>query len=214
MDYNEIIYNLKKKYLDKVYLKKNKTRLIKTGVMSLILIVSIFVLFLGLGEEEIVVEAENNEKEEVESFFDENLIIVDIDGAVANPMVIELPPDSRVEDAIIEAGGLRGDADVSNINRAAVLSDGEKIYIPSTKEEVDGVMAGQAPLEGNHSPLVNINTADETILQQLNGVGPATARKIIEHREKNGRFVSPESIMDVSGIGEKTYEDIENDITI
>ncbi len=213
MDYNEIIYNLKKKYLDKVYLKKNRAKLIKTGALSLILLAGIFVLVLGF-EEEIIIEEESKKEIDVEGFLDENLIIVDVGGAVVNPMVIELPVDSRVEDAIIEAGGLREDADVSNINRAAVLSDGEKVYIPSTEKEEDAVVAGQAPPNVSHSPLVNINTADETMLQELDGVGPATARKIIEYREANGRFTSPESIMDVDGIGEKTFADLEDDITI
>ena len=139
-------------------------------------------------------------------------IFVDIGGAVNNPMLAELPEGSRVEDAIVAAGGIRNDADLTNINRADFLEDGEKIYIPilpviegDTIEGGDNA-AASASVGTAGTGKVNINTADSTALQTLNGVGPATAEKIIDYRNSNGRFKKTEDLKNVSGIGDKTYE--------
>ncbi|MCF0144182.1 MAG: ComEA family DNA-binding protein [Firmicutes bacterium] len=147
-------------------------------------------------------------------------IFVDIGGAVNNPMLAELPEGSRVEDAIVAAGGIRNDADLTNINRADFLEDGEKIYIPilpvSEGDTIEGGdnAAASASAGTAGTGKVNINTADSTALQTLNGVGPATAEKIIDYRNSNGRFKKTEDLKNVSGIGDKTYEKLKDDITI
>jgi len=152
-------------------------------------------------------------------------IYVDIGGAVNEPQLAQLPKGSRIEDAIVAAGGLTDAADISSINRAEFLEDGEKVYIPEriTDEEgnadVSGVTAdvSGAPAGlsgGTANGKVNINTADSTQLQQLSGVGPATAQKIIDYRSSNGRFRSIEDIKNVSGIGDKTFEKLKDYITI
>lgn len=158
-------------------------------------------------------------------------IYVDIGGAVSTPMLAKLPEGSRVEDAIQAAGGLTENADVSAINRAEFLNDGDKIYIPEFIEDEDGnavpaaeTSAGTASSDAGSSDAgssvrvatdgkVNINTADSTQLQTLNGVGPATAQKIIDYRTMNGRFTSIEDIKNVSGIGDKTFEKLKDCIT-
>ncbi len=215
MDYNEIIFNLKKKYLNKVYLKKNRKKIIKIGTLALILVVSLIVLFIGMGGKD---EIQISQEEELLSNMEEQLtydtIIVDVGGEVLDAKVVELPIDSRVEDAIFSAGGLTENADISNINRAAILSDGEKIYIPSKIAGQETTTGGQTPTGAEYSSKVNINIANDTLLQELKGIGPATAEKIIDHREANGNFKKIEDIMDVSGIGEKTFEDIKEDITV
>ena len=144
-------------------------------------------------------------------------IFVDIGGAVKNPMLAELPDGSRVDDAIQAAGGLTQEADMSSINRAEFLLDGQKIYIPSLAldEEgnvVEGAVNGSAV--AGASDKVNINTADSTQLQTLSGVGPATAQKIIDYRQSNGSFTSIEDIKNVSGIGDKTFEKLKDHITV
>ena len=167
---------------------------------------------------------------------DSGSIFVDIGGAVKEPKLAELPPGSRVEDAIVAAGGLTDDADISCINRAEFLEDGVKIYIPE-KIEGDsqgdgsgseagtgndtgsGYVSGSTSLSGNGgssggSGKININAADSEQLQELNGVGPATAQKIIDYRTANGRFNSIEDIKNVSGIGDKTFEKLKDYITI
>ncbi len=160
-------------------------------------------------------------------------VFVDIGGAVVEPRLAELPSGSRVEDAINAAGGLTEDADMTLINRAELLTDGEKIYIPTHEETAagigtDGNAAGQssAPTGGSDGgkagnsgngsisgeQKININTADSTQLQTLSGIGPVTAQKIIDYRENHGRFESIEDIKNVSGIGEKTFEKLKNSI--
>ena len=162
-------------------------------------------------------------------------IYVDIGGAVKKPMLARLPGGSRVEDAIRAAGGLTSDADLSMVNRAAVVSDGEKIYIPKKGEAgaalaEGGAGTGAAGAAGSSSAgaggtagvsgsgatggLVNINTADLTQLQTVTGVGPATAQKIIDYRTQNGSFRSIEELKNVSGIGDKTFEKMRDQITV
>ena len=143
-------------------------------------------------------------------------VIIDIGGEVNEPKVTELPEGSRVEDAIEAAGGITDEADMTNINRAAFVSDGEKILIPSKNDAVsgsDGTYTGAQP-GGYADDRIDINTADSAELQKLNGVGPATAEKIISYRESNGRFKSVEEIKNVSGIGDKTYEKIKEHIRV
>lgn len=146
-------------------------------------------------------------------------VYVDIGGEVRNPMVAELEEGSRVEDAIAAAGGLTENADISQINRAAFIEDGEKIFIPpagditdriSEDGDEDGVSSRDTSSDGR----ININTADSQGLQQLAGVGPATAEKIIAYRKENGPFKSAEELKNVSGIGDKTFDKLKDMIRI
>lgn len=151
------------------------------------------------------------------------MIYVDIGGAVKEPKLAELAAGSRVEDAIQAAGGLTGEADLSSINRAALLNDGEKVYVPKKGEAAlgsggaDGTGgSGGAGTAGASNPggKININTADITQLQTITGVGPVTAQKIIDYRTENGRFSSIEDLKNISGIGEKTFEKMKGDVTV
>ena len=216
---SELILDFKKKYLNKRYFLNNKIKIIKIGVLLCVLIVSLGILMLGHPKDEkIKITSNENVDSELKQEQVQEMIIVDIGGEVVNPQVVQLKVDSRVEDAIIKAGGLTENADISTINRAAILIDGEKVYVPSknTAENVgaDTLYEGQIPEGEIYSPKVNINTANATMLQEINGVGPATALKIIEHRTENGRFSKIEDIMEVTGIGEKTFEEMKDDITI
>ncbi|MGN0075792.1 MAG: helix-hairpin-helix domain-containing protein [Parafannyhessea sp.] len=152
-----------------------------------------------------------------------SVVVVHVDGAVRAPGVYELHSSKpRVDDAVRAAGGLAEDADTTSINLASVVSDGQKIHVPAEGEEVaadeggattGGSSAGDASGTGGATGTqsqdagkVNINTADETQLQQLPGVGEATAKAIVEDRQNNGAFSTPEDLMRVSGIGEKKFE--------
>jgi competence protein ComEA len=125
-----------------------------------------------------------------------------------------------VDDAIEAAGGLRKEADMTNVNRAEFLVDGQKVFIPSYALDEDGNIiesntAGESVSgSGTSSGKVNINTADSTQLQTLNGVGPATAQKIIDYRDSSGRFTSIEDLKNVSGIGDKTFEKLKDYICV
>lgn len=133
-----------------------------------------------------------------------SLIVVDVSGAVEKPTVVELPEGARVYEAIEAAGGVADDADLSALNRAAILSDGEKVYVPTSQETSGTGSEGSEAVQG--STLVNINLAGIDELDTLPGIGPATAQAIVEDREANGRFASTEDLMRVSGIGEKKFE--------
>lgn len=139
-------------------------------------------------------------------------IAVHVSGAVANPDVYTLPPSSRVEDAVEAAGGLADDAYTTSLNLALPLNDGDKVLVPTIPTP------GPTPAPGKEQPVVifpiNINTATQTELEQLPGIGPSLAQEIIAYREKNGPFTSIKQIKNVSGIGPSTYGKFEDLITI
>jgi competence protein ComEA len=133
-------------------------------------------------------------------------------GAVTRPGVYELPSGSRVDDVLSAAGGATADADLDRLNLAAVVNDGERIWVPR-RGEVEpppvsaAAGAGTARPEGNGpgaetSGPLDLNTATSEELDTLPGVGPATAEAIIAHREANGPFTSVDQLIDVRGIGE------------
>lgn len=151
-------------------------------------------------------------------------IIVYICGAVKENKVITLNENSRICDAIDAVGGLTDDADLSNINLAYMLEDGEKIYIPKKGEEIkiDSSISSNilSSSYNNYSSnneknnKININKASQTELETIPGIGPSTALKIINYREQNGKFSSIEDIKNVSGIGDSKYNQIKDYISI
>lgn len=162
----------------------------------------------GLPDEEATAEAKD-------------AIVVDVAGAVASPGVVELKDGARVADALGAAGGLAEDADLTSVNRAARLTDGQRVYVPRVGEQVapvEGDGSAGAAGEGTQSTatgqVVNINTAGLAELDALPGVGPATAQAIIDDREANGPFTAPEDLMRVSGIGEKKFEKLKSSICV
>ena len=141
-------------------------------------------------------------------------LVVHVDGLVAAPGVYRLPEGSRVDDAVRAAGGFLDGADTGPLNLAAPLRDGEKVHVPAQGEAASPApgSAASAPAgpsgqaaSGAGQP-VDINRAGVEELCSLPGVGEATARAIVEEREKNGPFSTPEDLMRVSGIGEKRFE--------
>ena len=153
-------------------------------------------------------------------------VYIDISGEVINPGVYEMKEGDRVIDVLKMAGGLSAEADrqwvEQNINRARLLKDGEKIYIPKLGE-VLGNSNNQIPSDPNKSQianynnqtsLVNLNRATTEELDKLPGVGPAIAKKIIDYRQSNGGFVSVEEIKLVPGIGDKMYQEIKDLVEI
>lgn len=141
-------------------------------------------------------------------------VVIDMSGEVINPGVYKLKKGDRVSDALAIAGGLAAKADrewvEKNINRAEILRDGEKIYIPRKNDQF--LISNVQKIKGME--VININTAGVEELDKLNGVGPSMAQKIIDYRERNGGFKSKEEIKLVSGIGDKLYEGIKEKIDI
>lgn len=156
------------------------------------------------------VESDSKESEEEELHNQE--IHVDIKGAVERPGVYTMVSDQRVIDVIEKAGGLLEHSDASTINFAKQLEDEMMIYVPLIGEEV--VAEASAGHEAAEGISININQADLNDLLNLNGIGPQKAQEIITYRESNGDFNTVEDITKVSGIGEKTFEKIQQQITV
>lgn len=143
------------------------------------------------------------------------VLVVHVAGAVKNPGVYRLNKGARVVEAIEAAGGALPDGQVHTLNLAAVLSDGEKVYLP-TRKEVQAAQGGNGPPggTGGYRSKVNINLAGQGVLETLPGVGPSLAQRIIEYRTRNGPFKKIEGLMEVPGIGEKKFDQIKDWVTV
>jgi len=211
------------------WLKGNKMYLL----IVILVAVTIGIYFLVPSEKDVTEDAlsddwleENGEpfgdrqnvQEKEQSSEEKERIMVDVKGAVASPGVYKAFAGDRVQDLINQAGGLLDTADQHSINFAMRVADEMVLYIPvigdnsSLTEEVQGSMTSVTASAGKS--LVNINSASDTELQVLPGVGPSKAAAIIEYRETNGRFRSIEDLMEISGIGEKTFEKLKEHITV
>ena len=145
---------------------------------------------------------------------------VDISGEVKLPGVYKVTSETRLFEVIDMAGGLTDDADISSLNRAERVQDGQKVVVRAFGESEEGGTDGEAGISGNSesalddSGKVNINIADLSTLQTIAGIGPSKAQSIIDYREQNGYFTTIEEIMYVSGIGEKTFASIKDQIVV
>ncbi|GBC94756.1 ComE operon protein 1 [bacterium HR16] len=142
-------------------------------------------------------------------------IVVHVAGAVKKPGVVRIPRGSRVDDAVKAAGGFSSRADPDSVNLAQPLEDGVQVYVPRKGESVQvegrvGAVRQGAASEHEQPPpgKINVNTASAEQLESLPGVGPATARAIIDYRRQNGGFHSVDELLEVRGIGPKKLEQI------
>ena len=144
-------------------------------------------------------------------------ITVHVAGAVNNPGVYKLRSGARFNDGVIAAGGATDQADLNSVNLAMLLNDGEQIYILKRNEKPHTITAQRSPSSatggsagsGNSKvAIININTASLAELEQLPGVGPSTAKAIIDYREKNGAFVTVQDLINVRGIGPAKLDEI------
>lgn len=151
-------------------------------------------------------------------------LVVYVCGEVRKPGVYELDEGSRILDAIMAAGGYTKDAGDDYLNLACMVSDGDKVYVPSKEEIENGSAAGldsgiqNASVTGSGNStqggLININTATAEELMTLPGIGASKAEKIIAYREQNGRFSAIEDIMQISGIKEGMFNKIKDRICV
>lgn len=138
-------------------------------------------------------------------------VVVDVAGKVRRPGVATLPAGSRVIDALKRAGGARHGVDLSTLNLARVLVDGEQILVGVAPV---GGAAGAVPPASGSAALVNLNTSTLDQLDALPGVGPVTARKILDWRTDHGRFSTVDELLEVDGIGAKTFAEIAPHVTL
>jgi len=161
--------------------------------------------------------------------------VVHVLGAVRRSGVVELPASSRVGDALERAGGATDDADLDRLNLARVLTDGERLYVPRVGQQevpealgpvADGAAAGPTAgagagggsgtgsSGGEGSAVVDLNTADQTALETLPGIGPGLAGRIIAWRDEHGRFTAVEDLLDVSGIGDVRFTELRDRVRV
>lgn len=175
-------------------------------------------------DEEIQGEVEEAISEVVvnkDEVLEKETLTVEIKGEVKKPDVYILNKGSIIKDLIEASGGLTENSDISKINRADELQNHQLIVIPNINDkdkEVEVVQGGDNNnVESNSSKTsnkVNINTADLNELKTINGIGDSKAQSIITHREKNGKFKTIDDIKNVTGIGEKIFENIKDKIDI
>ena len=160
-------------------------------------------------------DVKKEEKEEKEEPVEQDLITVDVKGAVKAPGIYDLPVGSRVNDAVQKAGGLTDQADSKSLNLAQKVSDEALVYVPTKGEEAASQQAGSgAPSSTSKDKKVNLNKASLEEIKQVKGLGGKRAQDIIDHRETNGKFKSVEELKKVSGIGAKTIEKLKDYVTV
>ena len=217
--------------------KENKTIIV---IISIIIIIFLCVFFYT----RINMESEYNEisnydilqnETDIEIEQEETTkIIIHVTGAVKNEGIVQIEEGGRIADAVDAANGFSEDADISQINLAYQLEDGQKIYITSINDEKIGEEekvlqkeyvtdeAGDdiiledeiSNVKSKKDEKININTADQIELEEIPGVGESTAQKIIEYRETNGKFKTIEDIKNVNGIGESKFENMKEKICV
>ena len=176
--------------------------------LAVVILAAIFLYENNSGEVQIAENVEPVKKE----------ITVYISGQVKTPAVITLEDNGKLRavDAVNAVGGLTELADTEIVNLAEPLIDGQHIHIPTKEiifQEIPVATSNKSAsfAQGN---LININTADETELQKIRGVGPVIAGRIVEYRRNNGAFQNIEEIKKVRGIGEKTFQKMKDSITV
>jgi len=196
---------------------EKKLRLLWWGILGVLLVLAAVKLFLPVNSPVEVNQAEENRE-----------IVVYISGAVVHPGLLHLPLDARLDDAL-QAAELTAEADLEVLNPAQKLKDGQKIIVASkntgtgqltgnevqnnTQNKIENSAAQPGTTDGL-STKVNINTAGINELDTIPGIGPSLAQRIIDYRTENGWFSAPEEIQNVSGIGSKTYEKMEEYISV
>lgn len=170
-------------------------------------------------------EKEDLNKENVENE-QEEIIVVHIAGEVKKPGIVKIKEGARIADIIEEAGGLTEKANITNINLAYIIEDGQKITIPSKEQKIvaeqeeyiqtengEGIINEEQGTSSKNQ-VVNINKATKEELQTLQGIGESTAEKIITYRKENGNFKQIEDIKNVPGIGDAKYQNIKDKISV
>jgi competence protein ComEA len=178
--------------------------------LAILIIASSGVLFLRGASEEIVA-AEVTEIEMPETVV---LLVVDVAGAVLNPGVYSLPMNSRVIDAINAAGNVLKGADVSDINLARLLKDGEQVYVYAASRGSSSSRSTARSAPPRNTGPIAINRASAKELEALDGIGPVLASRIIAYRNANGPFVTLEALLEVSGIGPAKFAQFKEKIRL
>ena len=141
-------------------------------------------------------------------------VVVHAAGAVRTPGLYRMPPGARVDDLLRAAGGAAADADLDRVNLAAPLVDGSRVYVPRVGEAAPPVAAGGGTGDPTADGPLDLNTATAEQLDALPGIGPATAKAIIEARTRRGRFTSVDDLLAVRGIGPAKLDAIRDLVSV
>ncbi len=210
-----IYFKLKEKWDD--FCEKNGLYFTPSQLVGLLLLVSFTllasVIFYWRAKPKPLVEvtAEENTASKTEQEAESSsttLVVVHVCGAVKRPGVYNLPPGSRVYEAVEKAGGAKPQAQLDGVNLARLLADGEQVYIPRRGESLS------APLTSNQTSLIDLNRATAEELESLPGIGEALAERILKYREENGSFQSIQELREVKGIGEGKFEEIKDKVCV
>lgn len=214
-----------KNFEDIKRLFRDNKELIKTAALPLVIGAAVlFFWFYGADSDDIAVQEGDTDidnsvvsEDEGRTGYSHSIMYVDISGEVNTPGVYEVSDDTRLFQVIEMAGGLTENADVNSLNQAEIVYDGQKIIVSSgsgsfndTGTEIPANSSGKGLTNGK----VNLNLADSATLQTIPGIGPSKAGRIMEYRSTNGRFKKIEDIMNITGIGQKTFEIIRDYITV
>ena len=200
---------------------------IVVGVIIALMLLTV-VMYVVKSNDNNMEEIEAKNEEILEEVKEKNQIIVHVTGQVKNSGVVSLEEGARVVDAIEAGGGETDEADLSSLNLAYMLSDGEKIYVPNKEEtsqesqEREYITSAKDNSEQSENGAkstgtnfkININTAKQEELTQITGIGESTAKKIIEYRTQNGKFKSIEDIKNIPGIGDSKFNAMKEEITV
>lgn len=205
--------------IPKIKTKKMKKLILPAGVLTLLIFLLIQKQFLSATpsaepiQPSLLNDTNLTETEETLKNEESNALFIEVKGAVKKPGVYELENGDRVLAAIELAGGYLPESDSNTINHAQKVEDEMIIYVPLIGEEIENV-TNSSSTGSSGDQLVNINKADLQGLTSLPGIGPAKAEAIISYREESGGFTSIQDLMEVTGIGQKTYEKLETYITV
>lgn len=150
-----------------------------------------------------------NNTEDEQNVPTNHVAFVDVKGSVLKPGVYEMDIGTRVNDVIQKAGGFSENADQTQVNLAQKVQDEMIIVIPQ-----EGEVASVGGNTGNASGKISVNYATQEEIESLNGIGPSKAQAIIQYRDEHGPFQTVEDLLEVSGIGEKTLENLQDDIQV
>jgi competence protein ComEA len=165
-------------------------------------------------EEEGAVLNEESEQKQQGDFEEEDSVFVDVKGSVKKPGLYKVKKGERLKFVIDRAGGFTAEADVKLINLAVKVTDEMLIYVPEIGEVQSEIPVIQGEQDGSDETKVNLNSATQEEFETLPGIGPAKAATFVQYREENGPFDKIEDIKNISGIGEKTFEKLKDNIFV
>lgn len=199
----------------------NKNSIRKNGMIITLALAVVFflVVFNRKGEDQpestpVLPTVAANQSEDEETISTNVTLIVDVKGEVMQPGVYEAEDESRVNDVILLAGGFTEEADVFPVNLAQRVHDEMTITVPKLGEEGISVTSVSGSSNSEVTDKIRINSATQTEIEKLSGIGPAKAQAIIAYREEHGLFSTVEDLLNISGIGEKTLENMRDQIQV